>query len=303
MANKSVVIIGGPTASGKTALAIRLAQYFNTNIISADSRQCYREMTIGVAKPSEEELQLVKHYFINSHSIHQNVTAASFEQYSLEAAKEIFSEKDIAIMVGGTGLYIKAFCEGLDDIPTIDPAVREKINADYAQHGLAWLQQQVATHDPIYYSNGEILNPQRLIRALEVKLHTGRSIREFQQKKNITRDFNVIKLALELPKETLHQRIHFRVHQMMEQGLLAEVQSLHPFKDLNALRTVGYTELFDYIDGNSTLENAVEAIKSNTRYYAKRQMTWFKKDKAFRWFSPGQEEEILKCCTEELNKM
>ncbi|WP_127127173.1 tRNA (adenosine(37)-N6)-dimethylallyltransferase MiaA [Pseudoflavitalea rhizosphaerae] len=303
MANKSVVIIGGPTASGKTALAIRLAQYFNTNIISADSRQCYREMTIGVAKPSEEELQLVKHYFINSHSIHQNVTAASFEQYALEAAKEIFSQKDIAIMVGGTGLYIKVFCEGLDDIPAIDPAVREQINADYAQHGLAWLQQQVAELDPIYYSNGEILNPQRLIRALEVKLHTGRSIREFQHKKNIARDFNIIKLALELPREILHQRIHFRVDQMMEQGLLAEVQSLHPFKDLNALRTVGYTELFDYIEGNCTLENAVEAIKSNTRYYAKRQMTWFKKDKAFHWFSSGQEEEILKCCMEKLNKM
>ena len=250
-------------------------------------------MTIGVAKPSEEELQLVKHYFINSHSIHENVTAASFEQYALETAAEIFSERNIAIMVGGTGLYIKAFCEGLDEIPAIDPAIREQINADYAQHGLPWLQQQVAELDPVYYSTGEILNPQRLIRALEVKLHTGRSIREFQQKKNITRDFNIIKLALELPKEILHQRIHLRVDQMMEQGLLAEVQLLHPFKELNALRTVGYAELFDYIEGKVTLENAVEAIKSNTRYYAKRQMTWFKKDKAFQWFSPGQEEAIL----------
>ncbi|QEC42996.1 tRNA (adenosine(37)-N6)-dimethylallyltransferase MiaA [Pseudobacter ginsenosidimutans] len=300
MANKTVIIIGGPTASGKTALAIRLAQYFNTNIISADSRQCYREMTIGVAKPSEEELQLVKHYFINSHSIHQGVTAATFEQYALEASKEIFSEKDIAVMVGGTGLYIKAFCEGLDDIPAIDPAIREQINADYAQHGLVWLQQQVATLDPIYYSNGEILNPQRLIRALEVKLHTGRSIREFQQKKNITRDFDTIKLSLELPKEILHQRIHLRVDQMMEQGLLAEVQSLHPYKDLNALRTVGYAELFNYIDSKGTLENAVEAIKSNTRYYAKRQMTWFKKDKAFQWFSPGEEEAILEMLHREI---
>lgn len=300
MANKTVIIIGGPTASGKTALAIRLAQYFNTNIISADSRQCYREMTIGVAKPSEEELQLVKHYFINSHSIHQSVTAATFEQYALEASKEIFSEKDIAVMVGGTGLYIKAFCEGLDDIPAIDPAIREQINADYAQHGLVWLQQQVATHDPIYYSNGEILNPQRLIRALEVKLHTGRSIREFQQKKNITRDFDTIKLSLELPKEILHQRIHLRVDQMMEQGLLAEVQSLHPYKDLNGLRTVGYAELFNYIDSKGTLENAVEAIKSNTRYYAKRQMTWFKKDKAFQWFSPGEEEAILEMLHREI---
>jgi tRNA dimethylallyltransferase len=303
MANKTVIIIGGPTASGKTALAIRLAQYFNTDIISADSRQCYREMTIGVAKPSEEELQLVKHYFINSHSIHETVTAATFEQYALNAASEIFLNKDIAIMVGGTGLYIKAFCEGLDDIPSIDPSIRQQINADYAQYGLAWLQQQVAEHDPVYYSNGEILNPQRLIRALEVKLHTGRSIREFQQKKNITRSFNILKLALELPKETLHQRIDSRVDQMMELGLLAEVQSLYPNKNLNALRTVGYTELFDHIDGNISLEIAVEAIRSNTRYYAKRQMTWFKKDKDFHWFSPDQDEAILNCCMDQLKKM
>jgi tRNA dimethylallyltransferase len=303
MANKTVIIIGGPTASGKTALAIRLAQYFNTDIISADSRQCYREMTIGVAKPSEEELQLVKHYFINSHSIHETVTAATFEQYALNTASAIFQHKDIAIMVGGTGLYIKAFCEGLDDIPTIDPAIRQQINADYAQHGLAWLQQQVAERDPVYYSNGEILNPQRLIRALEVKLHTGRSIREFQQKKNTTRSFNILKLALELPKEILHQRIDLRVDLMMEQGLLTEVRSLYPNKDLNALRTVGYTELFDHIDGNISLENAVEAIKSNTRYYAKRQMTWFKKDKDFQWFSPDQDEAILKCCMDQLKKM
>jgi tRNA dimethylallyltransferase len=303
MANKTVIIIGGPTASGKTALAIRLAQYFNTDIISADSRQCYREMTIGVAKPSEEELQLVKHYFINSHSIHETVTAATFERYALNAASAIFQHKDIAIMVGGTGLYIKAFCEGLDDIPTIDPAIRQQINADYAQHGLAWLQQQVAERDPVYYSNGEILNPQRLIRALEVKLHTGRSIREFQQKKNTSRSFNILKLALELPKEILHQRIDLRVDLMMELGLLAEVRSLYPNKDLNALRTVGYTELFDHIDGNISLENAVEAIKSNTRYYAKRQMTWFKKDKDFHWFSPDQDEAILKCCMDQLKKM
>lgn len=303
MANKTVIIIGGPTASGKTALAIRLAQYFNTDIISADSRQCYREMTIGVAKPSEEELQLVKHYFINSHSIHETVTAATFEQYALAASSEIFLNKDIAIMVGGTGLYIKAFCEGLDDIPSIDPAIRQQINADYAQHGLAWLQQQVAERDPVYYSNGEILNPQRLIRALEVKLHTGRSIREFQQQRTITRDFNIIKLALELPKEILHQRIDTRVDQMMEEGLLSEVHSLYPYKDLNALRTVGYTELFDHIDGNISLVNAVEAIKSNTRYYAKRQITWFKKDKGFHWFSPDGEEAILAWCLQELKNM
>lgn len=303
MSKKTVIIAGGPTASGKTTLAIRLAQYFNTEIISADSRQCYREMTIGVAKPSVEELQLVKHYFINSHSIHDTVTAATFEQYALQSAEHIFQNNDVAVMAGGTGLYIKAFCDGLDDIPSIDPGIREKINADYTANGLSWLQQQVAGHDPVYYSNGEILNPQRLIRALEVKLQTGRSIREFQNQKKVTRDFNVIKLALDLPKEILHQRISHRVDLMMQEGLLQEVQSLYEYKDLNALRTVGYTELFDYIDGKSTLEEAVDAIKSNTRYYAKRQLTWFKKDKDFEWFQTGEHEDIVEWCRERLSTM
>lgn len=303
MTKKTVIIIGGPTASGKTALAIQLAQYFNTEIISADSRQCYREMTIGVAKPSEEELQQVKHYFINSHSIHQNVTAAVFEQYALEAAAGIFRHSDVAVMVGGTGLYIKAFCDGLDDIPAIDPAVRQQINQNYAANGLAWLQQQVAEKDPLYYSNGEILNPQRLIRALEVKLHTGRSIREFQQQRTVNREFEVVKLAIDIPKEELHHRIHLRVDLMMEQGLLNEVRSLYPYKELNALRTVGYVELFNYIDGKCSVGEAVEAIKSNTRYYAKRQLTWFRKDKAFHWFPPDDMEGILTLCKQACGKM
>lgn len=303
MTRKTVIIIGGPTASGKTALAIRLAQYFNTEIISADSRQCYREMTIGVAKPSEEELQLVKHYFINSHSIHQNVTAAVFEQYALDAIAHIFQNKDTVVMVGGTGLYIKAFCDGLDEIPAIDPAVRQQINADYAQYGLAWLQQQVAEKDPVYYSNGEILNPQRLIRALEVKLHTGRSIREFQQQRTVTRDFDVVKLALDIPKEELHRRIDLRVDMMMDDGLFEEVGSLYQYRELNALRTVGYTELFEHFDGKLSLSEAVDAIKSNTRYYAKRQLTWFKKDKAFNWFPPADIAGIMSWCEQAISKM
>lgn len=296
MTSKTVIIIGGPTASGKTGLAIRLAQHFNTDIISADSRQCYQEMSIGVAKPTPEELQLVKHYFINSHSIHQDANAATFEQYALEAANTIFQARDTAIMVGGTGLYIKAFCEGLDDIPAIDPAIRQQLNDSFAANGLQWLQQQVADQDPLYYSTGEILNPVRLIRALEVKLQTGRSIREFQQQKKITRDFKIIKIAPDLPKEVLHERINLRVGQMMEEGLLEEVRSLYPHRHLNALRTVGYSELFDHLDGKCTLEEAVEEIRKNTRHYAKRQLTWFRKDKAFEWTAPADWNRVLELC-------
>jgi tRNA dimethylallyltransferase len=271
---------------GKTAVAIEVARHFNTAIISADSRQCFKEMTIGVAKPSPEELQQVHHYFINSHSIHDDVNAAVFEQYALQAASEIFQQHDVAVVTGGTGLYIKAFCEGLDDMPPVSPELRQSITEEYEQKGLRWLQQQVQQHDPLYYSTGEIQNPQRLIRALEVIQATGRSIRSFQQGKKATRDFRIIKWALELPKPELHARINARVDMMIQHGLLKEVESLLPFKHLNALQTVGYSELFEYFEGKMPLEQAVDRIKINTRHYAKRQMTWFKKDTSFEWFAP-----------------
>jgi len=283
---KTCIVIAGPTAVGKTAVAIEVARHFNTAIISADSRQCFKEMSIGVAKPSPEELQQVHHYFINSHSIYDDVNAAVFEQYALQAASEIFQQNDVAVVTGGTGLYIKAFCEGLDDMPPVSPALRQSITEQYEKKGLVWLQQQVQQHDPLYYATGEIQNPQRLIRALEVIQGTGRSIRSFQQGKKATRDFRIIKLALELPKPELQARINTRVDIMMQQGLLKEVEDLRPFKHLNALQTVGYTELFEYFEGKVSLEQAIERIKINTRHYAKRQMTWFKKDTAFQWFTP-----------------
>lgn len=294
------IIIAGPTAVGKTALAIRLAQHFSTDIISADSRQCFTEMSIGVAKPSQEELQQVHHYFINSHSIHQEVNAAIFEQYALATAEKIFSRNRVAIMVGGTGLYIKAFCEGLDDMPPVSPAIRQNIIDAYEQQGLEWLQQEVAREDPLYYATGEIQNPRRLIRALEVKRATGQSIRQFQKKKTSSRPFTVIKLGLQLPKEELHHNIHVRVDHMMERGLLEEVKALYPWRQLNALQTVGYTELFDYLEQKHTLEKAVELIKTNTRQYAKRQMTWFRRDPGIQWFYPTQQEEILAHCNRQL---
>jgi tRNA dimethylallyltransferase len=291
---KTVVVIAGPTAVGKTSVAIQLARHFKTEIISADSRQCFKELNIGVARPSVGELEKVKHHFIASHSIHEEVTAATFEEYALQKVNELFKLHDVVIMVGGTGLYIKAFCEGLDRIPAIDPVIRENITRQYEQGGLEWLQQQVKEKDPAFYSHGEIQNPQRMMRALEVVEATGQSILAFRSGQKATRDFNITRIGLELPKEELHHNIHTRVDKMMEAGLLDEIKSLLSFRHLNALQTVGYTELFNYLDGTITLDKAVEQIKTNTRQYAKRQMTWFKKDKAMNWFSPLQPEEIIK---------
>lgn len=285
MKNKTVIIITGPTASGKTSRAIQLAQQYNTAIISADSRQCYKEMSIGVAKPSVEELNVVKHYFINSHSIQENVNAVTFEQYALNAADEIFKNNDTAIMAGGTGLYIKAFCEGLDEMPEIPSGLREKIIADYELKGLVWLQEEIRRKDPLFYAEGEMQNPQRVMRALEIKLATGKSIKELQRKNKVTRDFNIIKYGIDIPKEQLHHNINTRVDKMMEDGLLEEVKSLINYRHLNALQTVGYAELFDYLDGKLSLPEAVERIKINTRQYAKRQLTWFRKDPEIKWLS------------------
>ena len=291
--NKTVVIIAGPTAVGKTAVAIEVAKHFNTEIISADSRQCFREMKIGVARPSEEELKQVKHHFIASHSIQEEVTAATFEQYALKKAAELFQQHDTIVMTGGTGLYIKAFCEGLDEIPEVPVTIRNTIISKYEQEGLKWLQNEIQIKDPDFFNSGEIQNPQRVMRALEVVEATGRSILHFRKGKKTTRDFSIKKIGLELPKEELQQRINTRVDQMIEAGLLDEVKTLLPFKDLNALQTVGYAELFEFLEDKKTLNKAVEEIKIHTRQYAKRQMTWFKKDKEINWVSPTAIDSIL----------
>jgi tRNA dimethylallyltransferase len=291
---KTVIVIVGPTAVGKTAVAIQLAKHFNTAIISADSRQCFKELNIGVARPSEEELLQVNQHFIASHSIQQEVTAAAFEQYALQKVQEIFQQHDVAVMVGGTGLYIKAFCEGLDIIPEIDPVVRKNIITAYKENGISWLQEQLKEKDPAFATAGEMQNPQRMMRALEVIESTGQSILSFRKGEKQQRDFNIIKIGLELPKHEVHRNINTRVDLMMEFGLLDEVKKLSPYRHLNALQTVGYTELFDYLDGNLTLKEAVEKIKINTRQYAKRQITWFRKDKEIQWFMPGNVDEMKK---------
>ena len=280
----TVIVIVGPTAVGKTAFAIALAQHFNTQIISADSRQCYQELSIGVAKPSTDELAAVKHYFIGTHSINEEVNAGVFEKYALDTAATIFKTNAVAVMVGGTGLYIKSFCEGIDLIPSIDPALRNKIIEDYETNGLEWLQNEVAAKDPIYWeSTHEKNNPQRLMRALEMVLATGKSITEFQSAQKVTRPFNVLKVGLSMPREILNVRINERVDTMMGDGLLEEVKGLLPMAHLNALQTVGYQEIFAHLRGEISLQDAVLQIKQHTRQYAKRQMTWFTKDTAVNW--------------------
>jgi len=219
-----------------------------------------------------------------------------FEQYALQTAKAIFREKDIAIMVGGTGLYIKAFCEGLDDMPTIPTALREKLNLQFQENGLAWLQQQVQEKDPIFWQIAEQQNPHRLLRALEILELTGKSITSFRKQEKQQRDFNIIKIGLELPRAILYQRINDRVDIMIKEGLVEEVRKLLPYQQLNALQTVGYKEIFEHLEGRCSLSQAIEELKKNTRHYAKRQMTWFKKDEEIKWFSPQSFDKILECC-------
>ena len=280
----TVIVIVGPTAVGKTAFAIEVANHFNTSIISADSRQCYQELSIGVAKPTNTELAAAKHYFIGSHSINEEVNAGVFEKYALDAAAQIFQSNSVAVMVGGTGLYIKSFCEGIDAMPSIDPALRNSIIADYEKNGLARLQQEVQKNDPVYWNQTtEQNNPQRLMRALEMVLATGKSITHFQSAQKITRPFNIVKIGLSMPREILNARINSRVDAMMEEGLLQEVTSLLPNAHVNALQTVGYQEIFAHLRGEITLEDAVAQIKQHTRQYAKRQMTWFTKDNQIHW--------------------
>ena len=282
----TVYIIVGPTAVGKTKYAIALAQKLKTEIISADARQCYQELNIGVARPSNEELTQVKHHFIASHSIQETVNAGTFEQYALAKATELLEKFGSAVMVGGTGLYIKAFVEGMDQIPAIDPAIRNQIQQDLTSKGMDWLQTQVQAKDPAYWARadqGEQQNTQRLSRALEVLIGTGQSILSFQMQSKKLRPFNIQKIGLEMPREQLYDRINQRVIQMDQMGLEEEVNALLPQFHLNALQTVGYQEWLPYFEGHQTKEAVIQAIQQNTRNYAKRQMTWFKKDADIYW--------------------
>lgn len=281
---KILYVVAGPTAVGKTAVAIGLAQRLGTAIVSADSRQCYREMTIGTAKPSAAELAAVKHYFIDSFPATTPLTAADYETLALGYLDEIFEEKDTAILCGGTGLYIQALCEGLDAMPETNPDIALKTEEGYKQHGMAWLQQAVAAEDPEFFATAEIHNPARMLRALSFIRTTGKSIVHYRTKTKKERPFRIIKAGLELPRELLYNRINERVDSMIALGLADEVRQLLPYRHLKNLQTVGYAEIFDYMDGACTLPQAIDKIKQHTRNYAKRQTTWFKKDQEINWF-------------------
>jgi tRNA dimethylallyltransferase len=287
--NKTLIVIAGPTASGKTAAAISLAQHYNTVVVSADSRQFFREMSIGTAKPTEAELAAAPHYFINSHSITEPFSVGDFERQCLQLLDEFFQKHDVVILAGGSGLYIRAITEGFDDLPTADPDIRDRLNTELAANGIAALQERLKEIDPDYYSEVDTNNPQRVIRALEVYESTGKTFSSYRTSKINKRPFNIIKFGLDMPREKLYDRINQRVDIMVKDGLLEEVASLTPYRQYNALNTVGYSELFDYFDGKTNVDTAIAAIKQNTRRFAKRQLTWFRKDKEIIWMDAGDE--------------
>jgi tRNA dimethylallyltransferase len=295
---KNLIVVAGPTAVGKTAAAIELAKHYNTVVVSADSRQFFREMSIGTAKPNAAELAQVKHYFIDSHSINEPFSVGDFEKQGLALLDELFKIHDHVILAGGSGLYIKAICEGFDDLPTADPYIRQKLNQELEEKGIIHLQEKLKAVDPVYYAEVDLSNPQRIIRALEVFESSGKPISFYRQSTVNKRPFNIIKLALNLPREILYKRINDRVNIMMQQGLLAEVTDLMPYRHLNALNTVGYSEIFDYFDGKLTLPKAIEMIQQNTRRFAKRQLTWFRKDTSFIWFDAGDPDVIAQMITQ-----
>lgn len=283
LAAKTLIVIAGPTASGKTAAAIQLANYYNTAIISADSRQFYREMSIGTAKPTDDELAAAQHFFINSLSITESFTAGDYETQALELLHKLFDEHDYVLLVGGSGLFIKAVCEGFDEFPDTEPGIREALNNEFDEHGIASLQEKLKLADPIYYNQVDINNPQRLIRALEVFESTGKPYSSFRKSGAAKRPFRVVKLGLTLSREKLYRQINNRVDEMIKTGLIEEVKSLLPYRHLNALNTVGYSEIFDYFDGKTDLDTAIELIKRDTRRFAKRQLTWFGRDQEINW--------------------
>ncbi len=283
MNNKKLILIAGPTAVGKTSYAINLAQKYNTEIISTDSRQFYRELKIGTASPTAEELSAAPHHFIGNLSIHDYYNVSMFEQQALALLKKLFITHDIVIAVGGSGLYIDALCYGIDDLPHAEEKLRQSIKDRFAKEGIQYLQKEVERLDPEYYAIADIHNHKRLQRALEVIIATGKTYSSQRKRTIKQRDFEIEKLVLNMPRELLNDRINKRVDIMIDQGLEAEARALFPFRELNALNTVGYKELFQYFDGNITREQAIIDIKTHSRRYAKRQITWFKRYDDFSW--------------------
>jgi tRNA dimethylallyltransferase len=290
---KTLIVVAGPTAVGKTKLAIDLALHFKAEVISADARQVFREMAIGTAKPSTEELAQVPHHFINSYSIHNDFDAAAFADEAMKKILELFLAKDFVVLCGGSGLYIKALLEGFDEMPEVKSGIREELNALLESEGIAVLQQELSTSDPQYFTEVDKQNPQRLVRALEVIRSSGKPYSSFRKKTTKELPFQVIKIGLELPREVLYERIDSRMDAMIASGLFEEAEKLAPFMNLNALQTVGYQEIFDFLEGKYDRSEAVRLLKQNSRRYAKRQLTWFKKDAEIRWYSPDEFQAIV----------
>ncbi len=299
---KTLLVILGPTASGKTGVAIRLAKYLKTEIISADSRQFYREIPIGTAAPTKEQLREVPHHFVGNLSLQDDYNVSRFEQDVLKLLEQKFRQHEVMIMAGGSGLYIDAVCKGIDALPDPDPQLRQTLEKQWKQQGIAVLQQQLEELDPDYYAVVDRQNPKRLMRAIEVCLQTGKKYSELRLNRPAERDFRILKIGLNLPRQELFERIHQRTDQMLENGWLEEARRVLPFREKNALNTVGYKELFAFFDGKMTLEEAVEKIKTNTRRYAKRQLTWFKRDTDIHWFSPEETDSILAFVRERINE-
>ncbi len=286
-------MIAGPTAVGKTEVAIRLAQHLKAEIVSADSRQIYKDLEIGTAKPSKEELAMVPHHFINSHSIDESFDAGKYGEEALAKIHQLFENHEVAILCGGSGLYIKAVLEGFDDMPIVPDGTREKIIAEFQEKGIHWLQEKLKSLDPEYFASIDIQNPHRLMRALELRTVTDTPLLELRQRKKMEHPFQVIKIGLEVDREELYRRIDSRMDRMIDQGLFKEASHFYAQRNLNALQTVGYREIFDYVDGLYDKEEAIRLLKRNSRRYAKRQLTWFKRDPEISWFAPSQIDEMI----------
>ncbi len=293
MKNKYLILICGPTAIGKTDIAIQLAKQMDTEIISADSRQFYREMNIGTARPSSEQLGAAKHHLVGHLSIHDVYNISRFEMDSLSILRDLFKTHDHAILCGGSGLYINALCRGIDDLPDADDSLRNRLNQQLKEEGISPLQCELKALDPEYYAEVDLNNPKRLMRAIEVCRQSGKKYSELRKNKNIKRDFNIIKIGLNTKREILYERIGRRTEQMIASGLVEEARGLYEQRELNALNTVGYKEIFNYLEGKWSLPLAIEKIKTHTRHYAKRQLTWFKKDPGIHWFKPDEFDRVL----------
>ena len=298
-----LIVIAGPTAVGKTALSIRIAQYFDTEIISADSRQFYRELHIGTAKPNADELSQAKHHFINSHSIKTYYNVGQYGQDAFQVLNRVYQQKNKALLVGGSGLFIKAVCEGLDQMPEVDLQIRDQLTQTWQTQGLEILLEELKELDPEYYQQVDQANPHRVIRALEVCRSSGLAYSSFRQNTPKSRNFNCIKIGLERPRSELYERIELRMDLMLEAGLIEEVKALQAYAQHNALQTVGYQEVFSYLNQEYDYEEMVRLLKRNSRRYAKRQFTWFKKDQEMAWFHPEQEQDILKYIEQKLEEV